>query len=1666
WQSVTDMVVQTNPGFLFKCSGEAALVGGFYHSNACAVTKSIDMSSGGRLSFFINAFSCSGTFDYSTNNGQSWTEIHTFTSQECNASWVFVDMDAPVAAKSVATLFRWHKTGVDDGILGLDRVRISTPNHSGPYFRWMPSDRITYPGSIVNLRPEVEGTAPMKFQWCKDGAPVASLTEQNLVLGNIQTNQAGAYTLVISNQFWAITSSVVNIGFTSVPYRPRIWSVTDHTGGNQQERLEASGAFAQIYHGAKDLNDISYKDFSPYDAMLFEMDLGQSFYDAFGDNAADYVDSGVGFVASVFFGPQQTFGRLTAENYLPFTTGGGENEQFATTFFDVPTHPILSGVMRFTNVWGDGWGTGSRLVPGSKLIAHWSDGSPFIGTKQKAGSGRVVGYNADFQSQPTKLVANALLWAAREPAPEPRIVAEPHNVGVTPGTFASVVAYVSGASPMGFQWYRNGSLIPGAMDSAYNVVYPQMGDDATYTYIATNAYGSVASTATVLTVQVGPAITAQPQSVTVHSGDNGSLSVGATGTSLQYQWYKDGDVLAGATFATLSIGNVSLADDADYSVQVWNLVGSQTSLTVHLTPLVAPILLQQPVSQTVQAGGAVTFSCSVGPDRELPPVSSGQLTLWLDANAKVDADSNNLISSWRDCSSNHWNAAQSDPNWQPVLTHPEGLNGRAAVHFEDYSISGSFLTNSTLSFQGAYTAFLVYLHAATSPGFMTPFQMDSFDADQFKTGRVYPFAGFALWPKDELGVVGWDWFHSGISMPPNTWHVETVRQHTDSVVDIMSESANAATNTTIVEGGNYSFHNSYHLGALAGDIAEVVVYQGALSDVEQASVGQFLHDKYFLNTVRGFGFQWQLNGVDIAGATNQTLQLAGVQASQSGSYTVVVSNTGGTATSTGAVLSVNGPGAPQVTIQPQTHAVNFGDTVVVSVTATGNSPMSYQWLKDGAPISGATHSSFSINGFSAGDAAGGYSVRISNNAGSVTSATASIGVPPQIVQQPQSVVVPLGQSFQAAVAASGTGLSYQWLRLNGTLPDGLAMMRFETNAVYGRAVSTAKDDGTYAVAVKNVFGVVTSAVFTVTTATAPYITQQPASVTVAENATFLFPAHVEGGALSYQWYKDGSPIAGGTQENYNAWRNIVAFGGSNTATLSDAGSYYLVATNIVGSATSDTVTLTVTNDSSMVLINSLGSGSSADYSGGIKVSGFSKYIWEFWPIDPPTLTLNGSDVYQTTRDQQYQDPWPWRCTIPQCPPGLNTLVATVRRHDGALFHWTTTFYNSVAITLQGGVNGPGTVSPNLFGTKLNFGSNYVMTATPSTGAFFTGWSTDAGIICTDRTLKFTMTTDLHLYANFVSDPFASVLGSFNGLFSDDVVTARTAGSLTVKLSKKGAYSGTLKRAGKSYPISGKFDLSGHAAPFVRALNGKVDMQVDFERGQITGAIINDVSQTPLRAVRAPFCATNQSMFSGKYTMALPANASLDTGHGFGCISQMPDGTIKLMPPSALGDGTAVSQSVGVGGQGEWPIYVSVNKGTGLLFGWLNFSNAPARTLSGTVNWIRPNCSSAEIQISASLYTPSATGFGVNATSLTAVCEGGCLTQCTSNAVLVAKTPVTVLSPNTNAMSLKISSPNGFVSGSFKVAGKVKMIKGVVLQQQTNGAGFFVDTPKNGAVSLK
>src|SRR5207247_2891404 len=105
-------------------------------------------------------------------------------------------------------------------------------------------------------------------------------------------------------------------------------------------------------------------------------------------------------------------------------------------------------------------------------------------------------------------------------------------------------------------------------------------------------------------------------------------------------------------------------------------------------------------------------------------------------------------------------------------------------------------------------------------------------------------------------------------------------------------------------------------------------------------------------------YQWRKNGANIPGATNSSYTTPATVATDNGSlFSVVVSNGGGSVTSNNATLTVNKL-PPTITTQPANTTVKAGKTAKFTVTATGATPLNYQWRKNGTNITGATKSSY------------------------------------------------------------------------------------------------------------------------------------------------------------------------------------------------------------------------------------------------------------------------------------------------------------------------------------------------------------------------------------------------------------------------------------------------------------------------------------------------------------------------------------------------------------------------------------------------------------------------------------------------------------------------------------------------------------------------------------
>ncbi|HKQ48040.1 MAG TPA: SBBP repeat-containing protein [Phycisphaerae bacterium] len=109
-------------------------------------------------------------------------------------------------------------------------------------------------------------------------------------------------------------------------------------------------------------------------------------------------------------------------------------------------------------------------------------------------------------------------------------------------------------------------------------------------------------------------------------------------------------------------------------------------------------------------------------------------------------------------------------------------------------------------------------------------------------------------------------------------------------------------------------------------------------------------------------YQWRREGIDISGATSDTFPLAPDSLDDGGSYDVVITNAcGSLITSSAATLTVH-PHGPDITQQPVDATRCPGEMVSFSVAASARigGEITYQWRKNGLPISGATSDSYSF----------------------------------------------------------------------------------------------------------------------------------------------------------------------------------------------------------------------------------------------------------------------------------------------------------------------------------------------------------------------------------------------------------------------------------------------------------------------------------------------------------------------------------------------------------------------------------------------------------------------------------------------------------------------------------------------------------------------------------
>ncbi len=651
------------------------------------------------------------------------------------------------------------------------------------------------------------------------------------------------------------------------------------------------------------------------------------------------------------------------------------------------------------------------------------------------------------------------------------------------------------ASSLNFQWKINGRDVAGATSSSFTFTTNQ--NQNIVGVVVSNSSGSVHASRN-MNITAGtsaPTITNQPDSLTRNPGQTATFTVVATGSPAPtYQWRRNGTNISGETSATYSIASVATSHEGNYSVVVSNSAGSVTSSNAVLSVNAAPVITLQPASLTRNPGQAASFTVVATGD----PAPTYQ---------------------WRRNGINIAGATAATYSIASVATTHEG----------NYSV---VVTNSLGSVTSSNAALNVSAAPVitSQPASLTrnPGQAASFTV--VATGDPSPTY---QWRRNGINIVG----------------------ATASIYSIAS--------VAVSHEGNYSVVVTNSLGSVTSINASLNVTSAPVITAQPTSLnrnpGQTASFTVVASGEPSPTYQWRLNAINIAGATAATYSISSVASTHEGNYSVVVTNSAGTVTSSNAALSLNT--APAITTQPVPITRNQGQTAAFTVVATGDPTPTFQWQRNGTIIAGATAANYSITSV-ANSHEGNYSVVVTNSAGSVTSSAAllTVRIPPTITTQPMGLARVVGQAASFSVVASGEPApTYQWRR-NGIAITGA------TAATYSIASVLNSHAGTYSVLVTNAAGVVTSDDAELSLNGAPVITAQPQDLALSVSQTAVFSVTASGTPTpTYQWRRNGTAIAGATAATYTL-TNVQA---------SNAGDYTVVVTNSVGSITSGIAQLTI-----------------------------------------------------------------------------------------------------------------------------------------------------------------------------------------------------------------------------------------------------------------------------------------------------------------------------------------------------------------------------------------------------------------------------------------------------------------------------------------------------------
>lgn len=345
-----------------------------------------------------------------------------------------------------------------------------------------------------------------------------------------------------------------------------------------------------------------------------------------------------------------------------------------------------------------------------------------------------------------------------------------------------------------------------------------------------------------------------------------------------------------------------------------------------------------------------------------------------------------------------------------------------------------------------------------------------------------------------------------------------------------------------------------------------------------------------------------------------------------------------------------------------------------------------------------------------------------------------------------------------------------------------------------------------------------------------------------------------------------------------------------------------------------------------------------------------------------------------------------------------------------------------------------------------------------------------------------LTFDDLIYADLRTAPaYRALKTTYTGLFQVPTnVAAASWGAISIATTAGTKFTGSLRLNGAKYAFTGLFDSAGYAmvtatAPKREPLVVRLlpDLVVGTEK--LVGSISSSQWMVEMEAVRTPFDARSNpaNSYLGKYTLSLPGSGQSNAPAGYGFATVTVNAAGQASVKGALADGTALSQTVSLCGDGRFALYAPLYANSGFLAGWIDYTNASGAELSGDLVWSKPTTTkglypagfvAAIGGVGGRFQAPAPGTSLLGATN--AFIFGGDSSTATFTNTLAMKSPNKLLNVSVNKLTVALSASTGLFSGSVKPPGSTRSLsfKGVLWQNA--GYGYVLDGGQSAWVQVQ